>query len=374
MAKKRKNKPDFFLLVIVCLLVLWGIFAVCLVSLPLSQQRFATPWHYLQNQLIKVGIGLAAGIILYKLSPKILKKISLFLFIACLLLTALVFAPKIGVSVAGGRRWISLAGFLLQPSEFLKISFIVYLAAWLGKSKQISPEKKIKEILAPFIVVSSLVFALLSAQPDMSTLAILIVVALAMYFASYTPLWHTFAMLGAGAGAIVITAFIRTYSLKRWLIFLNPTADPLGHGFQLRQSLIAIGSGKLAGVGEGFGLGLGSYGAELLPTPFTDSIFAIIGKGWGFIGGVALTALFVLFLWRCLREAKTLGFAFEGLIVLGVGIWITFQAFFNIGGMLGILPMGGVPLPFISYGGSHIIAEIAAAGLILNISRLKNNV
>jgi len=368
MARKTKNNIDFVLLGIVGGLILWGLFAVCLISLPLSQQRFGTPWHYLQNQLMRIALGLVGGIIFFKLSPKTIKKFSLFLFISCLFLTLLVFAPKIGVSIAGGRRWVSLAGFLLQPAEFLKLGFIIYLAAWLGKSKQIIPKNKIKEILLPFVVLAVVVFALLAAQPDMSTLVILIVVCLTMYFASYTPVWHTAAMLGAGIAAITCIALTRTYSLKRWLIFLNPTADPLGHGFQLRQSLIAIGSGKISGIGDGFGLGLGASG-ELLPTPFTDSIFAIIGKGWGFLGCFILIALLILFLWRCLKLAKNLGFGFEGLIVLGIGIWMSFQAFFNIGGMLGILPMGGVPLPFISYGGSHIIAEITAAGLALNISR-----
>ncbi|OIO50469.1 hypothetical protein COZ78_01985 [bacterium (Candidatus Gribaldobacteria) CG_4_8_14_3_um_filter_42_11] len=369
-AIKKKSPPDYLLLIIAVVLTVWGLFTVGMTSLPLSQQRFGNPWNYLQNQIIRLAIGLACGLVLYKLPLKIFKKFAPLAFASAIALALLVFAPMLGVKIAGGQRWINIGGgFLIQPSEFLKIAFIIYLAAWLGKSQTVPNKKKTKEILLPFLAIATVVFAILIAQSDLSTLGILMVVCLAMYFISATPLWHTLSI--AGAGAIGLTAFIllEPYRIRRWLVFMNPESDPLGHGFQLRQALMAVGSGKLRGIGDGFGLGLNNPQVGLLPAPLTDSIFAIIGKGWGFLGASLFVALIVLFFWRVLKIAKKLGATFEGLTVFGIGVWIVFQSFFSIGGMIGLLPMGGVPLPFFSYGGSHIIAEMMALGVLLNFSK-----
>jgi len=368
---KKKHPPDYLLLVIITALTLWGLFVMGMISMPLSQQRFGDPWHYLQSQLVRLAIGIVLGAIAYKLPVKFFKKAAPYIFLGALLLTLAVFIPKLGVKIGGGQRWVSLGGLLLQPSEFLKIAFIIYLAAWLGKSREIPEKKKLKMIFAPFALVVAVVFAILAVQPDLSTLGILIVVSLAMYFASSTPLKHTICLLAAGIAGLTAFALIRPYSLNRWLIFLHPETDPLGKGFQLKQSLLAIGSGKITGVEGNFGLGLANPAVGLLPTPITDSIFAIIGKGWGFIGTAFLIAMFVLLFWRILKNAKIQGNSFNGLAILGIGVWIIFQAFFNIGGMIGLLPMGGVPLPFFSYGGSHIIAEMIGVGLLLNISKNK---
>jgi len=366
---KKKQPPDYLLLIIITALTLWGLFVMGMISMPLSQQRFGEPWHYLQGQLVRLAIGIVLGVIVYKLPIKFFKKAAPYIFLGALILTLMVFVPKLGVKIGGGQRWISLAGLLLQPSEFLKISFIIYLAAWLGKSREVPEKKKLKMIFAPFALVVVVVFAILAVQPDLSTLGILIVVSLTMYFASSTPLKHTVCLLALGIASLTVFALIKPYSLNRWLIFLHPETDPLGKGFQLRQSLLAIGSGKITGVEGDFGLGLADPRVGLLPTPITDSIFAIIGKGWGFVGTAFLIAMFVLLFWRILKNAKIQGNSFNGLAVLGIGVWVIFQAFFNIGGMVGLLPMGGVPLPFFSYGGSHIIAEMIGAGLLLNISK-----
>lgn len=368
-AIKKKHPPDYFLLAIIALLTLWGLFAMGIISLPLSQQRFGTPWHYLQNQLIRLAVGIVLGVILYKLPIKFFKKTAPLIFSVALLLTLLVFVPGLGVKIGGGQRWISLAGFLFQPSEFLKIAFIVYLAAWLDKSKETADKRKFKEIFLPFFALAVIIFAVLAIQPDLSTLCILLAVCLMMYFAASTPLKHTVSLIAAGIAGLTAVALIKPHALDRWLIFLRPETDPLGKGFQLRQSLLAIGSGKIFGIKEGFGFGLGEPNIGLLPTPITDSIFAIIGKGWGFIGASAIVVLFFLLFWRILKNSKRQGQNFEGFFSLGIGVWIIFQTFFNITGMLGLMPMGGVPLPFFSYGGSHLIAELMAVGILLNLSK-----
>ncbi len=366
---KKKRHPDYLLLIIVVILTMWGIFAMGLISLPLSQQRFGGPWHYLQGQIIRLAIGIILAVILYKLPSKFFKKIAALIFLAALVLTLAVFIPGLGVKIGGGQRWISLGGFLLQPSEFLKLAFILYLAAWLDKCKYTPDNKKFKAIFLPFFALSGTIFAVLAIQPDLSTLCILLAVCLIMYFVAQTPLRHTFGLVILGAIALTAIALIKPHGLTRWLVFLHPESDPLGKGFQLRQSLLAIGSGKISGINEGFGLGLDDPHIGLLPTPITDSIFAIIGKGWGFVGAGVVAILFLLLFWRILKNAKSQGQNFEGLASLGIGVWIIFQGFFNMAGMLGLMPMGGVPLPFFSYGGSHLIAEMMAIGLLLNFSR-----
>jgi len=285
-------------------------------------------------------------------------------------LLLLVFIPKIGMEMGGARRWLNFGKFSLQPSEFLKITFLIYLATWLNNRKQHKKDKALLNTFLPFICILAGLFTVLILQPDMSTLGIICISGLAMYFLAGTPLWHTLSLIGGGALLVAIFIKLKAYRMARLLVFLDPGKDPLGMGYQLRQALIAVGSGGLLGIGTGLGLGMSRQKLGFLPEPMTDSIFAVIGEEIGFIGCIVLIFLFILFLTRVLKIFKNSPkSSFEPLIATGIGVWICFQAFFNIGGMLGLIPMGGVPLPFFSYGGSHIITEIAAMGLLLNVSR-----
>ena len=369
---KKRGSVDYILFSIVVILIVWGLVTVSTVSFPASLQNYGTPWYFLINQLIRIGIGLVFAVIFFKLPINKIKKYSIILFGINLLLLLLVFIPKIGINSGGARRWVNLGILVVQPSEFLKITFLIYLATWLNNRKQHKKDKALINTFLPFIFILTGLIAILILQPDMSTLGIICISGLAMYFLADTPLWHTLSLIGSGFILVLIFIKLKAYRMARLLVFLDPGKDPLGMGYQLRQALIAVGSGGLLGVGTGLGLGMSRQKLGFLPEPMTDSIFAIIGEEIGFIGCVILILLFILFLSRVIRIFKNNPkSSFKSLIAVGIGVWICFQAFFNIGGMLGLIPMGGVPLPFFSYGGSHIITEIAAMGLLLNVSRNK---
>lgn len=408
--QKNEAHPDYILLVLVSFLVLWGTFTVGNISFPLSLQKYGQVWHYLLHQLLMLAIGIVLAVFSFKFPLKTLKKWAPFLFFLNLILVVFVFLPEVGVKVGGARRWFSIGGFLFQPSEFLKITFILYLSSWLSERQRAHPVKnlfqrqkngrchrlnsnrvykkkkfslalphpqagarwrEVNQLLLPFLIILVILVIFLILQPDMSTLGIICFVGLSMYFAAATPWWHTLLMGVTGiAGGILLVKFT-PYRLNRLLVFLKPEIDPLGIGYQLRQAKIALGSGKILGIDQGLNFGLSRQKFGFLPHPMTDSIFAIIGEEIGFIGAAFLIFLFLLFTWRGLKVAVNSKENFEKLLALGIIVWLTFQAFFNIGGIIGILPLAGIPLPFFSYGGSHLIAELIGVGILLNISRSK---
>ncbi len=363
------KKTDSRLILLVTLLTGWGIFTVGTTSFPLSLKNYGSPWVYLFHQILMLGIASGLALVFFKLPIESLKKWGPFLFLLNLLLVILVFLPKIGVSIGGARRWIGFGNFVIQPSEFLKLSFILYLAAWLSERMKTKKETKSKVLLIPFLTILGVLIIVLILQPDMSTLGIIFLTGALMYFTASTPWWHTLLVVGGGIGGAFFLIKIAPYRLARFLVFLKPELDPLGIGYQLRQSFIAIGSGKILGIGNGFSLGLSRQKFGFLPHPISDSIFAIIGEELGFIGAVGLIFLFLLFAWCGLKIAKRASKNYQKLLALGITLWIVFQAFFNIGGMIGLLPLAGIPLPFFSYGGSHLIAEMIGVGILLNISK-----
>ncbi|MDD4990153.1 MAG: putative lipid II flippase FtsW [Candidatus Pacebacteria bacterium] len=367
---RHKSKPDVFLLVVFLILLVWGLFTVGTTSFSLSLERYNNVWYLFLHQLVMAAIGIMLGIIAYKLPLKYLQKIAPFLFLISIILIFLVFVPKLGIESKGAHRWLNIFGLSFQPSEFLKVSFIIYLAAWLSsRSQKEKKQKESKAFLLPFFVILAVLFVGLIKQPDMTTLFIICVVGTIMYFSSSAPWWHTGILGGLGGALFLIYARLEPYRWNRIINLFNPHADPMGKGFQVKQAAIAIGSGKAFGVGQGFSLGLSRQKFGFLPESVTDSIFAIIAEELGLLGAMSLIILFLLFCWQGLKIAKHSGQTFEGFLALGITGWITLQAFANIGGITGILPLGGVPLPFFSYGGSHIMAELVGIGLLLNISK-----
>lgn len=355
------------LLITILLLVLLGFAILAGVSITVSQKLFGKPSQFLLHQIM---FGFIPGGILafmaYKINLSFLKKISLPLLLIILTCMILVFVPTIGSLLGGARRWISFGPIGFQPSEFLKLFFILYLSAWLAKHQQNQ-----KRLFWPLIIILSAICLLLIFQPDISTLIILASVALAIYFAATTPLHQTGALIAAGIVGLVILVALAPYRLNRLTVFFQPETQPLGMGYQLRQGLITVGSGGLTGRG----LGLSVQKFSFLPQPMTDSIFAIFSEETGFVGSLILIILFLVFAWQGLKIAKKSPDAFLGLIAVGITVWITLQALINIGSITGILPITGIPLPFTSYGSSHLVAELIAVGLLLNISKhsLKNN-
>ena len=372
--KKSFNYPLFFL--IVFLLGFSFLFLACLSSSE-SLQKFGNTNYYLIHQLLSGLLpGLFLGFIAYKISLPFLKKTAPFLVLVNLVFLFLVFLPKIGLGGGGASRWINLGFASFQPSEFLKITAILYLSAWIASklaesssSDWRSVTKKswhnVIYILFPFIVFLGLISTALILQRDASTLGIVSITLLVIYFSAKTPLWHTFLILFLGALSLFFLIKFESYRADRLLIFLHPNLDPLGIGLQLRQSLISLGSGGV--FGKGLGMSVQKLG--FLPQAMSDSIFAIIGEETGAIGCIALIAIFLLFFWMGIKIAKNSNDKFSKLTAIGIVFWITFQAFINISSVTGIFPLAGIPLPFFSYGGSHLVVELIGVGLLLNISQ-----
>ena len=370
--KDNSKKIDYVLIILTFILVLLGFFILSTTSAPLSLKKFGQPYYYLQHQLFFGLIpGIIFGILFFKIPLNFLKKISPYLLFANLILTSFVFLPHIGLKFGGAKRWISIGDFVFQPSEFLKISFILYLAYWLSarfsRKPIIRKERLLNENLVAFIVIIGLISILLISQPDITTLGIIVLVGFLMYFIIGSPLWHTILFFFAGLIGLLFLSKTASYRIKRWTIFLNPEVDPLGIGYQLKQATIAIGSGGILGVG----LGMSRQKFGFLPHSISDSIFAIFAEESGLIGGIILVALFLIFAWRGFIIAKNTADRFSQLVAVGITSWIFLQFFVNVGAMIGVLPLVGIPLPLISYGGSHLVCELIGIGILLNISRNK---
>jgi len=370
--KKQKTSVDYFLLIIVSFLLVWGMVTIATTSFPLSLQKYNTPWVYIQHQLIMLILGISAGVFAYKIKIETLKKYAFYLFLFNLFLLFLVFVPKIGVKIGGAKRWLNIGGFLFQPSELLKISFLIYLAAWIS-NKKTKIKEPTKKFFIPFIIILTVLVFGLILQPDMTTLEIILLTGIIMYFSIQTPLWHSIILLVLLLIGGLALIKIAPYRMARFVVFLNPDIDPLGLGYQLNQAMIAIGSGKILGIGEGFSLGMSRQKFGFLPHPISDSIFAIVSEELGFIGATLLILVFLVFCWRGLKIAKSAPDTFTSLLAIGITSWITLQFLFNAGGIVGVMPLGGVPLPFFSYGGSHLITELAALGILFNISKYRNS-
>lgn len=372
--KKRFNYPLFFL---VAFLVGFSFLFFAVLSIPASLQRFGNPNYYFFHQIIFGFLpAIALGFVAYKISLNFLKKWAFWMVVFNIVALFLVFIPFIGSKAGGATRWFDFSFFSVQPSEFLKLTAILYLSAWIASrlpEGKVSGWKSAAErgyhniiyIFFPFVIFLGLITVALYLQRDASTLGILTITLLALYFYARTPLWHTLLVVISGATFLLLIVRFEPYRLDRWLIFLHPDIDPLGKGFQLRQSLISLGSGGF--FGKGLGMSTQKFG--FLPQAMSDSIFAIIGEEMGLIGCVGLIALFVLFFWLGLRISKKSNSRFLKLSALGIVFWITLQAFINISSTMGIFPLTGIPLPFFSYGGSHLVVEMIGVGLLLNISR-----
>ena len=367
----KKHAPDIILLLCCLLLLVSGVLILASVSSSLSLQRTGTTFYYLNHQLLFGFLpGLLLGSFAFFTPLSFFKKWSFVLLLFSLALLALVFLPGIGGEVGTANRWIYVGGFSFQPSEFLKLAFILYMASWLSsRASSTKPDRSEKETFSktfvPFAVVMAVVSAFLILQPDVSTLGVIAATGLVMYFLAGTPLWHTFVLAGFGLAAFAALAVLASYRWERIQVFLDPSLDPLGKGYQLNQALIGIGSGGL--FGAGLGLSFQKFG--VLPEPISDSIFAVFAEETGFLGSIFLISLFAVFAWRVFVIARRAHERFAGFCAAGIGVWISLQAAVNIASMLALVPLTGIPLPFISYGGSALAVELIALGILLNISK-----
>jgi len=365
----RSKSLDYSLLAIIAIIVVTGILILSSVSAAFAFKRYGDTYYFLKHQII-FGLlpGLVLGFLAYKIKLSFFKKWSGPFILLALIMMIMVFLPGVGSSSGDAARWIRIGSFSFQPSEALKLAFVIYLAAWL--SNRLEKIKQNKEAsfwgtFLSFLMVLGVIIVLLFCQSNASTLGVIVAVGIIMYFSTNTPVFHTFITILLGGGGLFLIVKAAPYRVSRWMVFLNPDLDPMGKGYQLQQALIAVGSG---GVG-GTGLGMSAQKFGFLPQTVSDSIFAVFAEETGFIGAVILIFLFLIFLWRALNTAKESQDNFSRLLALGITSWIIIQTFVNIGAMIGILPLTGIPLPFVSYGGSALGMELVGMGLLLNISK-----
>ncbi len=365
---KRDKTIDYWLLSITTILIVFGIVFLASASSYSSERDFGDPFYLIKHQLINLGIGIIIFFFCLKINLLFFKKWFFYIFLINLLFTLLVFVPGIGISSGNSTRWLSIGGISIQPSEFLKLSFILYLATWLSnqkKNKEFVFKKNKNVTLFIFLLIISLIIGIFYLQSDLSTSLLIIATGGLMYFASKHPFWHNIVIFSYIILGGWIFSKISPYRMSRILMFLNPGTDPLGMGYQIEQAKIAVGSGGITGVG----LGMSQQRFGLLPQPISDSIFAILAEETGFVGATILVIFFLLFAWRGFKIAKEGSNDFFRLISVGITSWIFIQSLLNIGAIIGLMPLTGIPLPFISYGGSALISELAGVGILLNISK-----
>ncbi len=310
-----------------------------------------------------IGLGTIFLILTSKIRYRIWKPYALHIFIFSLLVTLLVFVPQLGFESNGARRWIHVFGFSVQPAEFLKLGFVIYLAAYLSTARQRITD--FKHGLIPFTLILGAATGVLLLQPDTGTALVLIASGVGMYIVAGGKARDI--LILTILGAIVLSGLViqRPYLQDRLKTYINPGIDVQESGYQLNQSLIAIGSGELTG--RGFGQSVQKF--NYLPEPINDSIFAVAAEEFGFIGAVLLLLLFLTFAFRGLKVAARSPDYFGGLLVVGIVILIVSQSFINIGSMLGVFPLTGLPLLFISHGGTAMLFVLGSVGIVLNISK-----
>ncbi len=352
------------LFIIVFILLAFGLVVLSSAGIIEGDKKFGSPYYYLNKQVL---YGVIPGLFLFFLFSRIgysfWKKISFPVLFGSLLLMILVFVPDIGIGLKGANRWVNVFGVSFQPAELLKLSMVIYLAAWF--SSRDGRLKNWSYSTAPFFVVISFVGLLLAMQPDVGTLAIVVLIALSVYFAAGSSMKHLFAIIAIFFVVLVGLVFIEPYRLDRIKTFFDPSVDPRGISYQLNQSLIAIGSGGL--FGNGFNQSTQKWG--FLPEVVNDSIFAVIVEELGFVGAMTLLGMFVFLSYTLLSIVKNTSDKFGRLLVVGINAWIIGQAFINIAAVSGLVPLTGIPLPFVSHGGTAIMALLAGMGIVLNVAK-----
>jgi len=364
----KKPKIDIILALTTFVLLAFGLIMLSSVSSVISFENFGYTNFYLYRQLAWAGGGIVAWYLAQKIDYHIYKKIALPLLIISIVLTLIVFIPHVGFTYNGATRWINSGVFRFQPSEVLKLALIIFMASWFEDNRK--NINSLKKIFLPFCGIILLVGAMLAKQPDLGTLIVITVTLVAMYFVAGTR--PAFMATIFGGAAVLIAGLIKAapYRMQRFLVFLDPEKDPLGMGFHVNQALIAVGSGGWWG--RGFGKSGQKY-TGYIPEAVGDSAFAIIAEELGFIKILIFPiALFVIFAWRGYLIARNSPDFFGKMLAFGITSWIIFQAILNICTMVALVPLTGVPLPFISYGGTSLIMVLLASGILLNISKNQN--
>lgn len=350
------HRIDMTTLIIVILLTLFGLLMVYDSSQVEAFQDLGDRYYFFRQQLIWVGLGFGSLAFLSFFNYRHLEKFSLIFLIISIVLLLMVLIPGLGVKVGGAHRWLRFGPMTIQPAEVVKLALVIYLASLF----------KVKPRAFSFLVITGLIVTIVGVlQRDLGSAIVVCLIALGMFFVANGSFKFLSMFLGLGLIAGIGFITMAPYRIKRVLAFLDPFSDPKGYSYHISQVLIALGSGGLFGVGVGQSRQKFAY----IPEVTTDSIFSIVGEEFGFIGALALITLIGYLVVRGLRISEGASDNFGKLLAAGLIIWIGVQALINLAAMVALIPLTGVPLPFISYGGSALLANLIAVGILINISK-----
>jgi len=359
----KPKSPDFILFFTVVALLGLGVVMVYSSSAVSAQVNYDDGYYFLKRQVIWATLGIVAMLFTMSIDYHLWRKLAKPVMLGTLVLLVLVLIPGLGKVVNGARRWLGFGSFYLQPSEIAKLSMVLFSADSLAKNQ--SKLADFVKGLMPQLLALLVVFGLILKEPDLGTALAIAGTIFLLLFTAGARLSHLAYLGSVGVVGIIVAIIVEPYRLKRLLAFSNPWADPLDTGYHIIQSLYAIGSGGLFGVG----LGRSREKFLYLPEPHTDFIFAILGEELGFIGTAAVVTLFFLFAWRGLKIAIAAPDIYGSVLATGMTTMIIVQALMNIAVVTASMPVTGIPLPFISFGGSALIFMLAGVGILLNISR-----
>ncbi len=344
------------LLLTILILVVFGLIMVYDASAIQGLKDFKDSLYYIRQQSIWVILGIFSMLFFAYFDHKRFRIYAVPLMLISFVMLMAVFIPGLGISGGGAHRWLRLGPITIQPAEIIKLTGVIFLAAVF--------EKKPK--LSPFLILTlGVTFVTAVLQKDLGSTLVFVFTSVILYFAAGAPIWHFLVTLPVGGLGLFLLIFTSSYRSKRVLAFLDPFSDVQGFTYHISQVLIALGSGGL------FGLGLGHSRQkfEYIPEVSTDSIFGIVGEELGFIGAALLITLFIILIFRGLKIAQNCTDNFGKMLAIGLTSWLAIQVVINLSSMIALLPLTGVPLPFISYGGSALVANLTAAGILLNISK-----
>lgn len=351
------------LLALVGVLVVVGLVMVLSASSVASMRDYGSTWSIFLKQAMWAGLGLASLAVTLRVDYRRWRRLTVPLLLAAAALLLLVLVPGVGVRVYGASRWVGAGPLRFQPSELAKLAILLFAADLLARRAGRMGDTRLT--LRPVLVVTTAFVALVMAQPDMGTTMVISAITFAVLFVAGVPLLPLSGVAVVGGAASAGLAFGEGYRRERLFAFLDPSADPANTGYQTLQSLNALAEGGVGGVG--LGAGRAKYG--FLPNAHTDFIFAVLGEEVGLVGALLVVALFCAFAVFGVRAALRAPDRFGTLLAAGVTAWVCGQAFVNIGAVIGLLPVTGVPLPFVSFGGSSLIVVMAAVGMLLNVAR-----
>lgn len=359
--KANTASPDWVFIGLVIVLSGFGLLMVYDSSVAIAIRDFHNQYYYLMEQLKWVVLGFVVFSIASLVDYRVFKKLAFPMLIGTIVLLLIVFLPGVGIKALGAKRWINLGFTVLQPAELAKLTLVIYLSAWFSMKE--------KRRLTAFLLLLGMIAGLIVLEPDLGTTLVIVATAMTMYFFSGAPVRQFAYVVPILIIAVLALAVSSPYRFKRMTTFLNPENDPQGASYHIRQATIALGSGGFFGVG----LGKSRQKYEYLPEANTDSIFAIIGEETGFIGATSLLAVFFMLIARGFQIARRIEESFGRFLALGITSWFAYQVILNIAAIVALVPLTGVPLPLISYGGSSLIVVLTGLGILVNISKFSRH-